>query len=58
MEEIIGQELPPSAKKHPQWWENDSSTHPQAQAWISAGWQRESIDLGKSVTLKRVKSSD
>ncbi len=31
--------LPRSAWKHKAWWGNDRKTHPQAKAWLEAGWQ-------------------
>lgn len=51
VEEIIGFKLPPTAYKREQWWENNTMNHPQARAWLNAGWKVANVDLGKSVTF-------
>ena len=47
LEKVLGRELPPSARNHHSWWENDyaSGTHPNAQAWIQAGWKVEKVNI-------------
>src|SRR5689334_16147328 len=47
LEKVLGRELPPSARLHRQWWENDYSIggHSQAQGWLQAGWKVEAVDL-------------
>lgn len=37
VEAILNDALPPSAYDWVPWWANDK-THPQARAWMSAGW--------------------
>jgi CBS domain-containing protein len=50
----LGVELPPSAYQHRSWWANDSSSHMQALAWLSAGWRVEDVDLSsKQVVFGR-----
>lgn len=45
--------LPASARGHRTWWGN-SSRHPHAVAWISAGWIVKSVDLNtQQVVLRR-----
>lgn len=44
IEEIIGTELPPSAYKYKAWWTNNL-THPQARAWINAGFRTKLPDI-------------
>jgi len=44
--EILGDELPPSAYKHRAWWSNDSVGHLYSIAWINAGWRVQYINLG------------
>lgn len=39
IEEILGFELPRSAREHNAWWANERGTHVQAKAWMDAGWQ-------------------
>ena len=38
IENILGFELPPSAREHNAWWANERGTHVQARAWMDAGW--------------------
>ena len=33
----------------PQWWENDDKTHPQAHAWMTAGWKKKDVDLNRQI---------
>ncbi|HFL3236791.1 TPA: hypothetical protein ACG3KH_004230, partial [Clostridioides difficile] len=54
IEEILGSELPPSAKNDPTYWGN--STHEsrtQARAWLKAGWKVKSKQLPESITFVR-----
>lgn len=44
MEALVGQ-LPASARNHRAWWANDR-THPQARAWLDAGWRVASVEFG------------
>lgn len=38
IEKIINDELPSSAQKFPQWWENQRKGTRQSDSWISAGY--------------------
>lgn len=39
IEEIIGDKLPPSARKHTAWWSNEvNGVHVAGKAWQSVGW--------------------
>jgi hypothetical protein len=44
VEQIIQWRLPPSARRYRAWWAN-AETHPQAVAWLAAGWQVAFVDL-------------
>jgi hypothetical protein len=45
VEKIIGDKLPPSAKKHQAWWANEAEgQHVHAHAWMDAGWKVESVN--------------
>ena len=46
VERILGFSLPPSARKHREWWSNNVGTHVGARAWREAGWKTERVDLG------------
>lgn len=54
IETLIGCSLPTSAQTKKNWWSNrDSSNALQAVAWVSAGYQVESVDLiEQTVTFK------
>ena len=47
LEKVLGRELPPSARKHRPWWENEysSESHSHAQAWIQAGWKVDAVNM-------------
>ena len=38
VEQLLGRPLPPSARRHRHWWENDRG-HTHARAWLEAGWR-------------------
>jgi hypothetical protein len=42
--ELVPGGLPPSAYVHAAWWSNNDS-HPEAVAWLTAGWKPESVNL-------------
>lgn len=45
VEELIREDLPQSAREHRSWWANDSKSHTQSVAWMSAGWRVDDVDL-------------
>ena len=47
IEEIIGDDLPPSAYKYRQWWSNNRH-YKQAQAWLNAGWKVEFVSFARA----------
>lgn len=54
VENILGFELPPSARRHPAWWSNNVGTHVNARAWREVGWKTSRVDLGSErVTFVR-----
>lgn len=58
IEEIIGDDLPISAGKFVQWWENNYSNKSesrQCRAWIEAGWETVDVRLKKSITFQKKK---
>jgi len=55
VERILGSPLPPSARKHRAWWSNNPTGRMNAQAWISAGYRTEKVDLsGETVTFRQM----
>jgi len=57
IEKIIGESLPPSARQHSNWWANDSTGRSQSNAWLSAGWRVESVDLDAEKVVFRRENS-
>ena len=52
IEGIIGNDLPASAYKNPEWWLNKNSI--QTKAWLNIGWSIKELNLeGKTVILTR-----
>lgn len=46
IEEVLGFELPPSARRHRSWWGNSyRGNHSQTEGWIAAGWETRDVDL-------------
>jgi hypothetical protein len=53
METLLVAALPAPARTNPGWWANDRS-HPQANSWLTIGWQASAPDLhGETVTFVR-----
>ena len=48
IEDITGEALPVSARKHRSWWGNDSY-HVQSAAWRAAGWRVFKVNLSRQV---------
>ena len=46
LEQILGGPLPQSARTHRPWWANqkDSKSRPQAHAWLSAGFEVDTVN--------------
>jgi len=56
IEFMIGQPLPPSAKREGTWWANVTQGRVQSMQWLGAGWRVESVDYDKTeVTFERKK---
>lgn len=59
VEEIIGGELPGSARYFRNWWANDSVGHTHSQLWLDAGWRTTYINLNEGrVTFSRIKERE
>jgi len=53
IEEIMTDRLPPSALSNPRWWSNTRGRS-HSDAWLSAGWRVEKVDLDrKEVIFKK-----
>lgn len=55
VETVIGDTLPPSARRHRAWWSNHSGDNMlrQARAWIAAGWETADVDMDAETLLFR-----
>jgi len=58
IEDILGFDLPSTARERPQWWANEKgeSRHVQCQAWLEAGFETKNVNIGKE-TLEFVRKS-
>lgn len=55
IEEILGGDLPTSARQHRAWWANDSVGHVQSQQWLEVGWRISNISMtDERVTFARI----
>ena len=54
IDELV-QGLPPSARKYPAWWANETAgSHVEARAWMGAGWKVLEVDFrAEHVTFRR-----
>jgi hypothetical protein len=58
IEGILGFPLPPTARRRPQWWENNPNQHSHARAWLDAGFLTEQVNVpNESLTFRRVNSN-
>jgi hypothetical protein len=53
IERILGFGLPPSSRRHRALWSNNAQNHVMTQAWLSAGWRTEQVDLEKEELVFR-----
>ncbi|KJU83744.1 TIR protein [Candidatus Magnetobacterium bavaricum] len=52
IEEIINSPLPNASYRHTAWWANDvSGIHPNANAWLAAGWKRSKLNLDEKYVV-------
>ncbi len=59
IEEIIGEELPPSAREHRSWWANDSVGHVQSRQWLDVGWRVSNIAMAEEkIVFTRIKDRE
>lgn len=54
VEQVLGFPLPPSARRHREWWSNQAGAgHSQARGWQDAGWQVWKVDLAAERAIFR-----
>jgi hypothetical protein len=59
IEDILGEELPISARQHRSWWANDSVGHVQSQQWLEVGWRVSSVSItDERVTFTRIRDRE
>lgn len=51
IEELIGDALPASARKHRPWWSNNPSNSVITHAWLNAGFRSAKVDLNKETLV-------
>lgn len=58
IDELLGEELPPSASEHRAWWANHYG-NPQAKAWLTAGWIVDNVDQAlKQVSFRQSRAAN
>jgi hypothetical protein len=59
VEEIIDNQLPPSARRHRAWWANDPVAHTHSQLWLEVGWRVGQINMTEErVTFARIRQRE
>ena len=59
IEEVIGTDLPRSARKYRPWWSNNPSNSSITHFWLAAGYKTTEVDLGKErLVFVRDKQAD
>ena len=61
IEQIIGADLPQSARSYHAWWSNSRThdSHTWAHEWLKAGWEKSAVNLREGwVTFRRFKFFD
>ncbi len=53
IEEILGFELPASARNHKECWHNNDKTHSHSKSWGEARYKATNVVLGESVVFER-----
>ncbi len=53
VEQILGSELPKSAREHRTWWANSGGSLVHQNAWLDAGWKVDRTDLPRNVVVFR-----
>lgn len=51
VEEIIGESLPASARKHRAWWSNHLEFNPQARQWWEVGWRVATVRMTEEIVV-------
>ena len=51
IESILGDDLPPSAKRHLAFWANNAKRHVHAVGWLDTGWKVQSVDFIRRVVV-------
>jgi hypothetical protein len=58
VEQVLGFQLPPSARKHRPWWSNNPDNSAMTRAWLAAGFRTERVDMaGETLVFRKVDPS-
>ena len=56
IEDVLGFRLPSSARNYRAWWSNSTSNNAMTNAWMSAGYRSENVDMeGERLVFRRVR---
>jgi hypothetical protein len=54
IEGILGFQLPATARRKAQWWENNATGHIQARSWLDAGFLTQGVNIpNETLTFTR-----
>ena len=53
VDEVLGCGLPPSGRRHREWWASHDDRHVQARAWLDAGFRADPDMRERAVTFER-----
>lgn len=53
IEDVLGAQLPPVARKHRAWWSNNPSNNVITRAWLAAGRKTANVDMASETLVFR-----
>ena len=54
IERLLGFQLPATARRKAQWWENNTTRHVQARSWLDAGFMTQDVNIpNETLTFAR-----
>jgi hypothetical protein len=53
VEEVLGFQLPPSARRHRPWWSNNPHNSAMTKAWLAAEFRTERVDMERETLVFR-----
>jgi len=58
IERLIGDRLPPVARRHRAWWSNNAANSAMTRAWLGAGFRTERVSMeGETLVFRKIEPS-